>query len=279
MTIIIAYLAHSLGLPDLPTFSGDILLNFLCKMGSNWKDRPIFVGLDDLWIEADAAGDQHLPENLGSSSYWPSVPQHKPPSSTIDEPHGYGYGSFIDNPEIQGHDVHDHPARHSPSEPQRDTSRRDYDERYDYSSYLEDTPQIPSTPTRSSTPNKCSGDSRIMPSENRARHVGPPSQHEQEEAEETARDILGPRIINYPTVQFILKLQATRMDPMEWVSVKDAIKREPDAGKSLFLLAYLLHKEAKATEEEEKTVLKAQQISIREFQEARRRVNRWTSSR
>jgi hypothetical protein len=100
-----------------------------------------------------------------------------------------------------------------------------------------------------------------MPSENHARHVDPPSQHEQE-AEETARDILGPRFIKYLTIYFILKPQATRMDPVEWVFVKEVIKRELGAGNSLFLLAYLLHKKAKAAEEEEKAVLQAQEMSI-----------------
>src|SRR5712664_1705709 len=90
-----------------------------------------------------------------------------------------------------------------------------------------------------------------MPSKNHTRHIKPPAQAEQEEAEETARDILGPRIINLPTVQLILKLEATRMNPMEWVSVKQVIENEPKAGSSLFLLAKLLDQDAMATKKEE----------------------------
>jgi len=116
------------------------------------------------------------------------------------------------------------------------------------------------------------------PSENYTRHVEPPSEDEQEEAEETARDIFGPRIINLPTVQFILKLQAARMDPMEWVSLKEVIQREPKAGKSLFSLAYLLDKEAKKVAEEEGEKAAAilqtdelREILVQKWREARRR--------
>ncbi len=93
-----------------------------------------------------------------------------------------------------------------------------------------------------------------MPSENHTRHIEPPSEVEQEEVEEIASDILGPRIINFPIVQFILKLQAMQMDPLEWVAGKEAVEMEPKAGVSMYLLAYLLDQDAnvKANEDTEK---------------------------
>lgn len=83
-----------------------------------------------------------------------------------------------------------------------------------------------------------------MPPPNRARQIDPPSKHAQQEAEEKARDILGPHFIDAPTVKVILKLQATRMDPLEWVSVKKVLQREPEAATNLFLLACLLEYDA-----------------------------------
>jgi hypothetical protein len=62
---------------------------------------------------------------------------------------------------------------------------------------------------------------------------------------------------------------------MEWVSVKEVIQREPEAGKSLLLLTYLLDKEGKASEDRQ-AVLQAQEMSIREWWEAKRKLDTWS---
>ena len=118
-----------------------------------------------------------------------------------------------------------------------------------------------------------------MPLEKHTRHDGSSSEVEQEEAEETARDILGPRIISLPTVQIILELQATQMDPMEWVSVKRVIETEPKAGNDLFLLTCLLDQEAKtaAVEENEKAAAILQADELHQHHE--QFVERWRELR
>lgn len=111
-----------------------------------------------------------------------------------------------------------------------------------------------------------------MPSPNNAKHIDRPSKHAREEAEETARDILGPKFINAPTVKVILKLQATRMNPLEWVSVKEVLQREPEAATNLFLLACLLDDDAEDAElensEVKAAILQVQELSIRDARAA-----------
>jgi hypothetical protein len=84
------------------------------------------------------------------------------------------------------------------------------------------------------------GDGRhlIKPSPNRAYHVEP-SLAEKKEAEEIARDILG-RFFEVPTVKIIIKLQATRMHPLEWKLVRDVLKYDKRAETDLACLARML---------------------------------------
>jgi hypothetical protein len=242
-------------------------------MGSKWKDRPIFVGLDDVLIEDEAQDSHRVQEPLSSSSNWPSMPQHEPSKSRFDKPSDYT--STFKYSEAR---IHDYSASYLPSTTQQEASRQKEDERYKYNFYHERFPRNSLISHRSQASQKCTTEGHAMPSQNRARHVDPPSRHEQGVAEETARDVLGPCFIDCPTVQFILKFQATRMDPMEWVSVKEVIQREPEAGKSLLLLTYLLDKEGKASEDRQ-AVLRAQEMSIREWWEAKRKLDTWPGLR
>lgn len=104
-------------------------------MGSKWKDRPIFVGLDDVLIEDEAQDGHRVPEPLSSSSNWPSVPQHEPSNSRFDKPSDYT--SPFKHPEAR---IHDYSASYLPSTPQQEASGQTEDERYKYSSYHERFP-------------------------------------------------------------------------------------------------------------------------------------------
>jgi hypothetical protein len=137
-----------------------------------------------MWTEYDA------PEHLTNSSYWPSVPLHEP---VLEET--YRSNSHQEHPEVQEHS-HDYTATSPPSRHQDEAPEQAHSER-----------------RRPSTPFKCAAEGRAMLSKNHACRVEPPSKKEKEEADETARNILGSRIINLATVQVILKLQATRVDP------------------------------------------------------------------
>jgi hypothetical protein len=84
------------------------------------------------------------------------------------------------------------------------------------------------------------GDGRhlIKPSPNLAYHVEP-SPAEKKEAEEIARDILG-HFFEVPTVKIIIKLQATRMHPLEWKLVRDVLNYGKKAETDLARLARMI---------------------------------------
>jgi hypothetical protein len=84
------------------------------------------------------------------------------------------------------------------------------------------------------------GDGRhlIKPSPNRAFHVEP-SPAEKNEAEEIARDILG-HFFEVRTVKIIIKLQATRMNPLERKLVRDVLNYDKKAETDLACLAKML---------------------------------------
>ncbi|KAE8445316.1 hypothetical protein EG329_013554 [Mollisiaceae sp. DMI_Dod_QoI] len=82
------------------------------------------------------------------------------------------------------------------------------------------------------------------PGPNQARHFEA-SEQEHEEAVEIARDILGEYLIDAPTVQIILELQATRMDPLEWLSIKEVLEVDEEAFTDIARLCYLLHRREK----------------------------------
>lgn len=56
---------------------------------------------------------------------------------------------------------------------------------------------------------------RTAPSKSQTRPIEQPTKQEQEQAEagDIVRDILEPRMFHLPTVQLILEMQATKMDP------------------------------------------------------------------
>jgi hypothetical protein len=161
----------------------------------------------------------------------------------LEKDDGHSERKHIDHPAVQ-ENSDDYTASCSPSSRQYHASEQAFSERY-----------------RPTTPLKCATDGRTLQSLNYGRRIQPSTEAQQDEAEETTQDILGPRIINLPTVQFTLKLQATRIDPIEWVSAKQIIEIEPKAGKNSFLLTKLFDQDAKATKKEEKekaaTILQA----------------------
>jgi len=172
---------------------------------------------------------------------------------------GHSERKHIDHPAVQENSDH-YPASFSPLSRQYHASEQAYSERY-----------------RPTTPLKCATDERTLQSANYGRCIQPSTEAQQDEAEETTPDILGPRIANLPTVQFILKLEATRMDPMEWVAAKQIIEIEPKAGKNLFLLAKLFDPDAKATKKEEKEkrfcrLMGFTRCFVTPWREARRRI-------
>jgi hypothetical protein len=160
------------------------------------------------------------------ASYWPSVLHHEPKREQNPNRSAYHAQNNVRNHASHGR------VSHSAALRQAKGLERGRKER-----------KRPST--------KSSAGRQIVPSKSRACHAEQPTKREQEDAEEIVRDIIGPHLIKAPTVQMILKLQATRMDPLEWISIRRAIEIEPKAGKSLLLLARLLDKDAKATAQEE----------------------------
>jgi len=88
-------------------------------------------------------------------------------------------------------------------------------------------------------PSSCQNDHQLIPPSSNQAHRIEPSKHEQQEAEAIARDILGV-YIRAPTAKTILDLQATLMDPLEWILVRNVIVKHPKAEVDLMYLAFWL---------------------------------------
>ena len=217
-------------------------------MRHNQRLIPAFADFEDARFKYDT------PEHR--ETQWPSVPRHEP---TLEETHVQP--SLYEGPEISTRS-RNHTALLSVPRHQEHASEQAYSE--------VNKPKMPP---------KSPGDRSEVPSTKHACHDGRPPTEEQEEAAETARDILGPRVIDLPTVQIILELQATQMDPMEWVSVKKIIEAEPRAGKDLYLLTYLLDRDARAAaaEENEKAAAVLQADELHQLHE--QFVERWRELR
>lgn len=206
-------------------------------MSSNWNGKPtLLICSDEFWIKQNTQGVPSSARPIHSSSTWPSATPPVAPSSSLPGPSDERSRSHTD---IQA-SFHDHPTSPMPPAPQERASNY-YDKLH-----TNDPPYRPLNPKSFSLSTWYTRDGPTLPAPNRAPRIPSPSKHEQEEAEETARDSLGPCVIDLPTVQLILGMQATRMNPMDWVAVGQVIRRQPEAGRNLSLLANLLKEEAKA---------------------------------
>jgi len=139
-------------------------------MQHNQHPVPASGNFDDVWFDYDDPERREI--------QWPAVARHEPMlegtdrSSLHKRPKLYRCRSSCNNST-------------SSCTPRRqdDNSAKAYSER-----------------NKPNTPPKYPDDGWTLPSEKHARHDETLSQKEQENAEETARDILGPRIVDLPTI-------------------------------------------------------------------------------